>query len=74
LDEFAACFYTRLPPYNWDSTVQRRHLPPGALPWPVGYLDLEFDFSRTIPLQPNSYSFSIGVDLSLCSAKIAYGE
>lgn len=31
---------------------------------PVGYLDLEFDFSRSIPLQLNSYSFGIGVDLS----------
>ena len=31
---------------------------------PVGYIDLEFDFSRSIPLQLNSYSFGIGVDLS----------
>jgi hypothetical protein len=31
---------------------------------PVGYLDLEFDFSRSVPLQLNSYSFGIGVDLS----------
>ena len=31
---------------------------------PVGYLDLEFDFSRSIPLQLNSYSFGIGVDLT----------
>ena len=31
---------------------------------PVGYLDLEFDFNRSIPLQLNSYSFGIGVDLS----------
>ena len=31
---------------------------------PVGYLDFEFDFSRSIPLQLNSYSFGIGVDLS----------
>ena len=31
---------------------------------PVGYLDLEFDFSRSIPLQLNSYSLGIGVDLS----------
>ena len=31
---------------------------------PVGYLDLEFDFSRSIPLHLNSYSFGIGVDLS----------
>jgi hypothetical protein len=30
---------------------------------PVGYLDLEFDFSRSVPLQLNSYSFGIGVDL-----------
>jgi len=27
-------------------------------------LDLEFDFSRSVPLQLNSYSFGIGVDLS----------
>jgi hypothetical protein len=31
---------------------------------PVGYLDLEFDFSHSVPLQLNSYSFGIGVDLS----------
>jgi len=31
---------------------------------PIGYLDLEFDFSRSIPLHLNSYSFGIGVDLS----------
>jgi len=31
---------------------------------PVGYVDLEFDFSRSVPLQLNSYSFGIGVDLS----------
>jgi hypothetical protein len=31
---------------------------------PAGYLDLEFDFSRSVPLQLNSYSFGIGVDLS----------
>jgi hypothetical protein len=31
---------------------------------PVGYIDLEFDFSRSVPLQLNSYSFGIGVDLS----------
>jgi hypothetical protein len=31
---------------------------------PVGYLDLEFDFSRSVPLRLNSYSFGIGVDLS----------
>jgi hypothetical protein len=31
---------------------------------PLGYLDFEFDFSRSIPLQLNSYSFGIGVDLS----------
>jgi hypothetical protein len=31
---------------------------------PVGYLDFEFDFSRSVPLQLNSYSFGIGVDLS----------
>ena len=31
---------------------------------PVGYLDLEFDVSRSVPLQLNSYSFGIGVDLS----------
>jgi hypothetical protein len=31
---------------------------------PVGYIDLEFDFSRSVPLQLNSYSFGIGVDVS----------
>jgi hypothetical protein len=31
---------------------------------PVGYLDLEFDFSRSIPLHLNSYSFGIGLDMS----------
>ena len=31
---------------------------------PAGYLDLEFDFSRSVPLQLNSYSIGIGVDLS----------
>jgi hypothetical protein len=31
---------------------------------PVGYLDFEFDFSRSVPLQLNSYSFGIGMDLS----------
>jgi hypothetical protein len=31
---------------------------------PVPYLDLEFDFSRSVPLRLNSYSFGIGVDLS----------
>ena len=31
---------------------------------PVGYIDLEFDYSRSVPLQLNSYSFGIGVDLS----------
>jgi hypothetical protein len=30
---------------------------------PVGYLGLEFDFSRRVPLQLNSNSFGIGVDL-----------
>lgn len=30
---------------------------------PAGYLDLEFDFSRSVPLQLNSYSFGVGVDL-----------
>jgi hypothetical protein len=37
----------------------------GAIDYkPVGYLDLEFDFSRSVPLQLNSYSFGIGVDLN----------
>jgi hypothetical protein len=31
---------------------------------PIGYIDIEFDFSRSVPLQLNSYSFGIGVDLS----------
>lgn len=31
---------------------------------PTASLDLEFDFSRSVPLQLNSYSFGIGVDLS----------
>jgi hypothetical protein len=29
-----------------------------------GYIDLEFDLSRSVPLHLNSYSFGIGVDLS----------
>jgi len=31
---------------------------------PADYLDLEFDYSRSVPLQLNNYSFGIGVDLS----------
>jgi hypothetical protein len=31
---------------------------------PASHLDLEFDFSRSVPLQLNSYSLGIGVDLS----------
>lgn len=31
---------------------------------PVYYLDLEFDYSRSIPLHLNNYSFGIGVNLS----------
>lgn len=31
---------------------------------PTSHLDLEFDFSHSVPLQLNSYSFGIGVDLS----------
>ncbi len=31
---------------------------------PNYYLDLEFDYSRSVPLRLNSYSFGIGVDLS----------
>ena len=31
---------------------------------PLGYLDLEFDYSHSVPLHLNSYSFGIGVDLS----------
>jgi hypothetical protein len=31
---------------------------------PLSYCDVEFDFSRSVPLQLNSYSFGIGVDLS----------
>jgi hypothetical protein len=31
---------------------------------PVGYVDLEFDYNRSVPLQLNSYSFGIGMDLS----------
>jgi hypothetical protein len=31
---------------------------------PVYYLDLEFDYSRSVPLQLNSYSFGVGIDLS----------
>lgn len=31
---------------------------------PAGYIDLEFDYSRSVPLRLNSYSFGIGVDLS----------
>jgi hypothetical protein len=30
---------------------------------PISYLDFEFDFSRSVPLQLNSYSFGIGVDV-----------
>jgi len=30
---------------------------------PAPYLDLEFDFSRSVPLRLNSYSFGIGIDL-----------
>jgi hypothetical protein len=30
---------------------------------PAPYLDLEFDFSRSVPLQLNSFSFGIAVDL-----------
>lgn len=31
---------------------------------PVYYLDFEFDYSRSVPLQLNNYSFGIGVNLS----------
>ena len=31
---------------------------------PVGHLNFEFDYSRSVPLQLNSYSFGIGVDLT----------
>jgi hypothetical protein len=31
---------------------------------PTSHLDLEFDFSHSVPLQLDSYSFGIGVDLS----------
>jgi hypothetical protein len=31
---------------------------------PVYYLDFEFDYSRSVPLHLNNYSFGIGVDLS----------
>ncbi len=31
---------------------------------PTSHLDLEFDFSRSVPLQLNVFSFGIGVDLS----------
>ncbi len=31
---------------------------------PVYYLDLEFDYSRSVPLRLNNYSFGIGIDLS----------
>lgn len=31
---------------------------------PVSYLDFEFDFSRSVPLQLNSFSFGVSVDLS----------
>ena len=31
---------------------------------PVYYLDLEFDYSRSVPLHLNNYSFGIGVNLS----------
>jgi hypothetical protein len=30
---------------------------------PTSYLDLEFDYARSVPLQLNIYSFGIGVDL-----------
>ena len=31
---------------------------------PVYYLDFEFDYSRSVPLQLNNYSFGIGINLS----------
>jgi hypothetical protein len=31
---------------------------------PIGYIDLECNFSRSVPLQLNSYSFGIAVDFS----------
>jgi hypothetical protein len=31
---------------------------------PVNYLDLEFYYSRSVPLRLNNYSFGIGIDLS----------
>ncbi len=31
---------------------------------PVYYLDFEFDYSRSVPLRLNNYSFGIGLDLS----------
>ena len=31
---------------------------------PVSYLDFEFDYSRSVPLHLNNYSFGIGVNLS----------
>jgi len=31
---------------------------------PVYYLDFEFDYSRSVPLRINNYSFGIGLDLS----------
>src|SRR5215831_11684174 len=31
---------------------------------PAYYLDLEFDYSRSVPLQLNNYSFGIGINLS----------
>jgi hypothetical protein len=30
----------------------------------IPHLDLEFDYSRSIPLQLNIFSFAVGVDLS----------
>jgi len=30
---------------------------------PVSYLDFEFDYSRSIPLQLNNFSFGVSVDL-----------
>lgn len=31
---------------------------------PVAYLDFEFDYSRSVPLHLNNYSFGIGINLS----------
>lgn len=31
---------------------------------PTSHTDLDFDFSRSVPLQLNTYSFGIGFDLS----------